>query len=72
MSETMDKSTSEKNPFRSRDKLENQLIFAERKDQCDMCVKHKVGAISDADHALHLQLKNAVQKEKENDKIKSQ
>ena len=43
-------------------------VFVPRKDQCDMCVKHKVGAISDADHALHLQLKNAAQKEKENDK----
>lgn len=48
---------------------ENKLsLFRPRKDQCDVCVSHKAGNMTDDDYLRHINRKNRARQEKEYDK----
>ena len=43
-------------------------VFVPKKDQCDSCIKHKVGALSEEEYTSHIYLKSTALKEKSEDK----
>lgn len=48
---------------------ENKLsLFRPRKDQCDVCISHKSGNITDDEYSAHIDKKNRARREKEYDK----
>ena len=46
----------------------NLSLFSPKKDQCDICVGHEAGHVSEDDWVLHRQKKDAARQEKTNDK----
>ncbi|CAG5054524.1 unnamed protein product [Parnassius apollo] len=48
--------------------IENISLFKPKKDECEKCLSHKLGNISDAELKEHIDRKNEARIEKENDK----
>ncbi|CAG4981288.1 unnamed protein product [Parnassius apollo] len=48
--------------------IENISLFKPKKDECEKCLSHKLGNISDAELKEHINRKNEARIEKENDK----
>ena len=50
---------------------EQYSVFVPRKDQCDTCIGHKTGSVSDEEYEKHRELKTMAQQKKAEDKAAS-